>query len=569
MNNRNKRLNNLNKIPDIAGMDHRFFLNESGNLVSHEGMTRNQRRLLRIEAKKIFAQYISICKKIQSSGVGFPVDKIIRSMALEYTNRYASSGINNQPISFNYFEPFCEIKLIKDSFAPYVSILPEVNHLFSSSDFFDFLTSNDSAGFELSDLLNIPESRTFNFTNNGNIDELSFFDASGREYVISGFSIVRRGNSVHWFLVAGEQLTSEEWEILSEDVPNIDIKYVTPWKRLFLEECIKSSDGTIGKPIKLDGTEFSIRTVVAGEFDVINKKHISRSIFKETENMYHVYCDDPDVIISDSQKETESIIDNLMDRISQADILWNIAESFFQIFQYFEMRVTIPKNLLQEGKLLSLKGKGGKGLKADYVVVEAISVENNSAEPSVIRRIKMPVYSIETEGHWRRLKFGQRGKDRDGQPVDGKTWVSRSSPWRNANRRDGVVYIKDCLAIAKARVNEIYSNVNDDNEVNNLNLTGMGELYVLRCSLMEGEVYKVGWTSGTAKDRAKEISSATGVPMSFVVVESWRHDKPKELEVEVHAQLLPYRINNKREFFRLDFDNLRKIIIKTINRVSS
>ncbi|MEW9299460.1 hypothetical protein AB2M16_14045 [Acetobacter oryzifermentans] len=259
MNNRNKRLNNLNKIPDIAGMDHRFFLNESGNLVSHEGMTRNQRRLLRIEAKKIFAQYISICKKIQSSGVGFPVDKIIRSMALEYTNRYASSGINNQPISFNYFEPFCEIKLIKDSFAPYASILPEVNHLFSSSDFFDFLTSNDSAGFELSDLLNIPESRTFNFTNNGNIDELSFFDASGREYVISGFSIVRRGNSVHWFLVAGEQLTSEEWEILSEDVPNIDIKYVTPWKRLFLEECIKSSDGTIGKPIKLDGTEFSIR----------------------------------------------------------------------------------------------------------------------------------------------------------------------------------------------------------------------------------------------------------------------------------------------------------------------
>ncbi|MFT8483747.1 MAG: GIY-YIG nuclease family protein, partial [Gluconobacter cerinus] len=258
----------------------------------------------------------------------------------------------------------------------------------------------------------------------------------------------------------------------------------------------------------------------------------------------------------------------LMDRINQADILWNIAESFFQIFQYFEMRVTIPKKLVQEGKLSSLKGKGGKGLKADYVVVEAISVENNPAEPSVIRRVKMPVYSIETEGHWRRLKFGQRGKDRDGQPVDGKTWVSRSSPWRNANKRDGVVYIKDCLAIAKARVQEIYSKVNNK-EKSNTDINGMGELYVLRCSLMEGEVYKVGWTSGTAEDRAKEISSATGVPMSFVVVESWRHDKPKELEVEVHAQLLPYRINNRREFFRLDFDNLRKIIIKTINRVSS
>ena len=385
---RKNRLNELDKIPRLARLDHRLFLNESGTLMWREEMTRNERRLLKAETKKIAFHYSKIFEKLQNSGVGFPVDQTIRSMAIEYTSRYASSGTENQPISFNYFEPFCEIKLIKDSFAPYASLTPETNHLFSASDFFDFLTSDDSATFELHDLLNLPDSQTFHFTNNGNIDELTFFDASGREYVISGFSLVRRGHSIHWFLVAGEKLTSDEWEILSKKVQNIEIDNITPWKRLFLEYCIKLRGDTVGKPIKLEGTEFSVRTLVAGEFDIVKKTHLGKSIFIETENSYRVYSDDPEVIISISPDQKKNIIAGAMERLGQADILWNIAESFFQIFQYFETRVTVPKSLVRrQGKLLGLKGKGGKGVKADYVVVEAISVENTAGASIVLSLI--------------------------------------------------------------------------------------------------------------------------------------------------------------------------------------
>lgn len=258
-----------------------------------------------------------------------------------------------------------------------------------------------------------------------------------------------------------------------------------------------------------------------------------------------------------------------MERIGQADTLWNLAEGLFQLPQYFETRITVSRKLLQsQGKPTGLKGKGGRGVKAHYVAVEAVAVAGAEAPPA-IRRISMPMYSTKTEGHWRRLDSGKTGKDRDGNPEPGRTWVKKPSPWRDDKDRDRCVYVKDSLAIAKTRVDELYAAVETQDAKSQVQGGGNGELYVLRCALMKEEVFKVGWTSGTASERAKQLSSATGVPLAFVVVESWAHDDPEALEKEVHAQLSPYRGNNQREFFRLSFQNIRKIIVQTIDRVDS
>ncbi len=569
MKNRIDRLSELNRIPKFARMDHHHFIDETGKPVWHKNLTRNERRKLNKESKKIAVQYNKILRNLYNSGVGFPVDQTTRQMAAEYTHRYASSGTDNQPVSFNYFEPFFHIKLMKESVAPYVALTPEINHLFNVSDFLDFLTSIDSEDFAATDLLDLPEAQTFHFSNNGRIEDLTFFDASGREYVCSGFSMVRRGNSIHWFLVAGEKLTKEEWELRVEAASEIDLENISPWKRAFLKDSIERTGSTTGAPMQLEGSETTVRTLVAGEFDLLTQKHIGRGIFIETENSFGVFSDDPEVLVAmGSASQKEQIIRTAMERIGQADILWNMAEGFFQLPQYFETRVTVPKSLVQsQGKAHGLKGKGGKGIKAEYVAVEAISVEDGEA-PSVIRRFNMPLYSTETKGHWRRLKFGQVGKDRDGNPVSGKTWVNRSSPWRDETDRNSFVYVKDCLAIAKAKVDELYAASEIQETEKPVQAQGNGELYVLRCTLMQEEVYKVGWTAGTAVERAKQLSSATGVPLAFLVVESWEHDDPEALETEVHAQLSPYRVNNQREFFRLNFDEIRRIIVNTIERVS-
>jgi hypothetical protein len=112
-------MSELNKIPALAHVDHRHVLDKSGKPFFLKHLTRNERRQLKKESAKISKKYETIIRSFYTSGVGFPVDQMTRQMAIEYTHRYASSGTRNMPVSFNYFEPFLNIKLINGSVAPY------------------------------------------------------------------------------------------------------------------------------------------------------------------------------------------------------------------------------------------------------------------------------------------------------------------------------------------------------------------------------------------------------------------------------------------------------------------
>ncbi|MEP3298970.1 MAG: GIY-YIG nuclease family protein [Pseudoruegeria sp.] len=570
MNERRKRLKEFGKIPSFAQQDHRNFLDRNGKPVWLQDLPRKERRKLQAESRKIAMQYNKILGRLFDSGVGYPVDQTMRTMAAEYTNRLASSGTQNFPVSFNYFEPFCEAKLIQRSVAPYMDVTPETNHLFNTSDFFDYLTSVDSDEFMLSSLLDLPEAQTYHFTTNGDIQEITFFDASAREYLLSGFSIVRRGTSIHWYLVAGELIDRDAWEAGFAETRVVDIENAPPHKRAFLSELIERNGPSLGGPVSLEGTETAKRTLIAGEIDAVCNRHLGKAIFVETEHSFGVFSDDPEVLepLGSGRNQTE-IFNTAMKRISEADTLWNIAEGLLQLPDYFGCRVTASKEIVRNsGRGAGLKGKGGRGVKARFEVVESVSLENTDQNPA-IRRVKLPQYATETEGHWRRLKLGAKGRDKDGNPVVGKTWVKKFSPWRARERQENVVYVKDSLAVAKERVAEIYAMEENAQSQCDNKADRQGELYILRCALMKEEVYKVGWTSGTAESRAKQLSSATGVPLAFVVVESWCHDDPEGLETEVHALLSPYRLNNQREFFKLKYSDLRRIVTQTIERVGN
>src|SRR5438046_869533 len=132
-----KRLNNLRQVPNIAGLDHRFFLDENGKDRRLAQLSRHERRKLAAETKKIVAAYRRILLGIRQSGAGYPADQLLRQLAIEYTHRYASAGVGSQPVSFNYFEAFCDIRLIENSVAPYAQPVPEFYHLFSIIDYLD------------------------------------------------------------------------------------------------------------------------------------------------------------------------------------------------------------------------------------------------------------------------------------------------------------------------------------------------------------------------------------------------------------------------------------------------
>ena len=342
-------------------------------------------------------------------------------------------------------------------------------------------------------------------------------------------------------------------------------------EKKFLEECISESGSTLGKPIPLETTETYIRTIISGEFDLNETKHLSRCYLAEYENSFDVICDDPEVI--DSMTGTNNkgqIIEIMLERFDRAAVLWSLAEGLFQLPEYFSSRLALSKEVQAASKRRMSKKKGGKGLKGDYVVIPSLEPSNHMPN-AAITKVILPHYEIETEGHWRKLEGDQVGIDRHGNSVRGRTWVASSSKWKTSGSKEGFeIYLKDTLSSARLKITEYLEAAEAVKEASEKQLdSDEGELYVLRCSAMKEQIYKVGYTSGRSHERAKQLSTATGVPLAFVVVKSWKHREARRLETEVHMMLSPYRLNNGREFFEVKYETIEKIIDSVLEETES
>lgn len=84
----------------------------------------------------------------------------------------------------------------------------------------------------------------------------------------------------------------------------------------------------------------------------------------------------------------------------------------------------------------------------------------------------------------------------------------------------------------------------------NTTIDRVGYLYCLTNTTMPG-LLKIGMTLDEPEERAKELSSATGVAAPFVVAISKRIVNPAKKESAVHELLtgLGFRFNDRREFF--------------------
>lgn len=332
-----KRLSKLNAMPVLAGLDHRHFLNGNGEDSRLAGLSRHEKRKIAKEGKKIGQQYRKIMLGTYDSGAGFLVDQFLRQMAVEYTNRFASSGIHNQPMSFNYIEPFCRIDLISGSFAPYAVPATEIDHQFNLVDFLNYATDPELGRFDIGDLNKLPDGKVLHFTTNGDLLDFTMMVAGGQEFVVAGFSMVRRGGSLHWYLVGGQIHSEEEWAIAQSDQPDIELDRAPAHKRAFLRDAIKERESsTTGPPLSLEGAERALKTIVSGETDLATSRHLGRCLMAEHENTFQMVCDDPDIFSTiRNQYERMTAISKMMERVEAASVLWNIAETMFLLPKYF------------------------------------------------------------------------------------------------------------------------------------------------------------------------------------------------------------------------------------------
>jgi hypothetical protein len=71
---------------------------------------------------------------------------------------------------------------------------------------------------------------------------------------------------------------------------------------------------------------------------------------------------------------------------------------------------------------------------------------------------------------------------------------------------------------------------------------------------------KIGMTTNTPDQRARQISAATGVATPWIPVYSFQCYRSDLLETEVHHHLREHRVNKHREMFAVDSHTAQKVI---------
>lgn len=89
--------------------------------------------------------------------------------------------------------------------------------------------------------------------------------------------------------------------------------------------------------------------------------------------------------------------------------------------------------------------------------------------------------------------------------------------------------------------------------------TEYGFVYVLRNDSMPG-IYKIGMTLRSPRQRAEELSAATGVPTDFEVAYYAEFEAPREVEMFIRRELDDHRVNESREFFKMEVSAIADFI---------
>lgn len=84
-------------------------------------------------------------------------------------------------------------------------------------------------------------------------------------------------------------------------------------------------------------------------------------------------------------------------------------------------------------------------------------------------------------------------------------------------------------------------------------------VYILSNPTTPG-LLKIGYTKKLPEERAKQISSATGVALPYKVEWAYQCFNGETVERQVHYKLKSYRVNNNKEFFQINLEEAKKVI---------
>lgn len=498
---------------------------------------------LRGEMARLRVEVPAFHTSVVGSGSGLPLADILRSLFGEYLGRLSKHGPHALPTSFNIMASFFDFS---ERFLAF-NLLEEKDHLLKLLDYIDWYTAENQVNADPRILVDVMEdSKIYSFNMVGYRD-FSIQTDAGSEIALLGVAMVRRDQELSMLTLAGECPAFPSDEDISPLVPALP---PSPGKKaLKPDDRLTTANRYLGEmPSFARITLLSRYDLAQGSYDVryVNLD-IGRSFLIGTDDT-SILAGVPPHIKLQASEQAQSILNR-----------YNRLHSLATTMMYLPVLFASEGRNVQETSFateLANQADNPVVINAKRVLgVDAIRTERSVrclprlTKPStdVARRVKPPALKHEASGYWKPLKPGDLGKDKQGRSVVGKTWVERSETWAAAAPEEFVGRFPSAPVSGP----------------------DPGIVYVVRSESHGNDVFKVGLTRRSAEERARELSRATGVPLPFDVLVAWEVGDCAAIERAAHERLDEYRLNERREFFRVGISHIIDEIEAAIRSTSA
>jgi hypothetical protein len=488
------------------------------------------------------------------NGVGFYIDGILREFLLEYNGRNFKHGLRSMPASFNAMEAFYQFAQDLCIFKLY----PEKEHLFSSLQFLDYATSPNSPDDVREVLQSIEDSVIYSYNIINSPEDITFSTNDGIEYAIGGSTIIRHGTEVCVLLLAGQKTDLTE---RTRELAELPKGNYFPGKEL-----ITPAEDLVREAVPLLGNKQFWQKLVLSRFDLETATFDVRYVLTDAGDHFRIETDDTSIFRQgippyDVLPEFEEEAKRQTNNIKRYDTLFELCKTALYLPLFFEEHVDDIRIESHSTKFLKrIKKKGGHKKKTKYlsaaerITHRPVSVLYLPEYQHPTRTIhKAPDIKIEVSGFWKKLAPDQLGTDKHGDPIHGRTWIEKTLIWSESTREPGTLFAKN--------------HVPNQATTSRTDTLDKGYIYVMRSAAHNKDIFKIGLTRRSSDIRSDELSRATGVPDKFLVVQEWEVSDCVKAEMLIHQALDQYRINPDREFFKVSYKIINKVIEEIINQL--
>lgn len=484
-------------------------------------------------AKKMFEKTKNSLEAQQTSNCGLITEKTLRWFQHEYTYRAVFEGMRTMPLSFNLFEAFFEFRKPEI----YYELLEEENYEISFFEFLEYILDSklDFSSDFITDIF--PNDIILNYDINDD-QEIYFYNKQKNKFKILGTSLIRRDNEITITLILGKTLdnTVKPIEFGPDGIKNIHPEKASMNKKFNerIKNKLKTEPTLIGNNSEFQKCIYGIR------YDIESKNIDFQYLLEEYEDVFSINTDNLDGLFDyNTAKFYSDSIEEVYDKMVR-----NVAEHL-ELFEVVKLCLFLPQFINKyEDKLesndfateyKSIYNKPTNRRKFNniygktYLNKVLYSLFINNSENDTLE-IDDNYFNIQRSGYWKKLSDNHIGENKSGEKIKGKTWVNKTEAY----------YAKDNSR--KLIVKKTQRKFKEKNS---------GYIYIVRNPLQAINIYKIGLTTLTPAERAKQLSNTSNSDR-FHILYSWEVKDCFKAERIIHELFKNERVDLKREFFKLD-----------------